>query len=677
MQKLTETSNYLDRPEPHNPIKILEPDENIAAKLRADVEEALLAASETSSSAPNPGSSEKTNPFREPPHNPIRFLESDDVVTAKIKATMEEALLAEKLEKESTEGTAPKFSKVNEQEAVVEPDPGSPQKSTLAMELMEDSSDGFVPDFCKVTEEAPVTESASASTAPALSPGAASFEQATSLVPRAEPQYAATLYNGMGTVHGAVSPGLSHVSQRPLTQRQSSQAQPAQKQDSLPPLSLEKIKAYDVAAELCSVLPIAMVDEALYVFTGKAYEFVTGERMNRLIMAHCRAYVQATGNATIIRQIFDILKAEPSICRPNLQQEDLVALDNGLLSLRDFSLAPHTPEVFVTAQILGQFRPDLPLSCPQFDRFLDTIAQGDPELIQRIWEAIGYSLVPDGRGKCAIVFQGVKDSGKSLLGVVIASCFPPGLVTSLSMDDMGERGGPAELVGKSLCTSMDLSAGLWDTRSTGVLKTLTGGDMLTADVKYQPRIRFRNTAKLLFGTNHAIGTKAQDDALMRRLVVVPFGHSVPLEEQDHDLKAKLLYERDAIITKALLAYRDLRQRNYRFSGEFQLNQVVAAAPMSFVGGFNLDQAVADFCETYCSVDANARAFSNDLYEAFLAVTPGAQGNVTIAAFSAKLSRYLTDNHPGAWRKDRARKHANSNPQSCYQGISLMTSGDGR
>lgn len=540
----------------------------------------------------------------------------------------------------------------------------------------DDTADGIIPDFCKVTEEAPVTGSASASTAPAPSLGAASLEQATSLVPRAEPQYAATLYNGMGTVHGAVSPGLSHVSQRPLTQRQSSQAQPAQQQASLPPLSLEKIKAYDVAAELCAVLPMAMVDEALYVFNGKSYEFVTGEKMTRLIMAHCRAYVRATGSATIIRQIFDILKAEPSICRPNLQQEDLVALDNGLLSLRDFSLAPHTPEVFVTAQILGQFRPDLPLSCPQFDRFLDTIAQGDPELIQRIWEAIGYCLVPDGRGKCAIVFQGVKDSGKSLLGDLIASCFPPGLVTSLSMDDMGERFGPAELVGKSLCTSMDLSAGLWDTRSTGVLKTLTGGDMLTADVKYQPRIRFRNTAKLLFGTNHAIGTKAQDDALMRRLVVVPFGHSVPLEEQDHDLKAKLLYERDAIITKALLAYRDLRQRNYRFTGEFQLNQVVAATPMSFVGGFNLDQAVADFFATYCSVDANARAFSNDLYEAFLAVTPGAQGNVTIAAFSAKLSRYLTDNHPGAWRKDRARKHANSNPQNYYQGISLMTSGDG-
>lgn len=541
----------------------------------------------------------------------------------------------------------------------------------------DDTADGIIPEFCKVTEEAPVTGSASASTAPAPNPGAASFDQATSLVSRAEPQFAPRQYNGMGVVHREVSPSPICVSQRPLTQRQSSQAQPAQQQASLPPLSLEKIKAYDVAAELCAALPIAMVDEALYVFTGKAYEFVTGERMNRLIMAHCRAYVQATGNATIIRQIFDILKAEPSICRPNLQQEDLVALDNGLLSLREFSLIPHTPEVFVTAQILGQFRPDLPLSCPQFDRFLDTIAQGDPELIQRIWEAIGYCLVPDGRGKCAIVFQGVKDSGKSLLGDVIASCFPPGLVTSLSMDDMGERFGPAELVGKSLCTSMDLSAGLWDTRSTGVLKTLTGGDMLTADVKYQPRIRFRNTAKLLFGTNHAIGSKTQDDALMRRLVVVPFGHSVPLEEQDHDLKAKLLYERDAIITKALLAYRDLRQRNYRFSGEFQLNQVVAAAPMSFVGGFNLDQAVADFFETRCSLDANAHTFTDDLYRAFLSVTPGAQSNVTMESFSAKLSDYLKDNHPDVWVKDRRRKVPGKNAQSVYLGIALMTSGDGR
>ena len=155
-------------------------------------------------------------------------------------------------------------------------------------------------------------------------------------------------------------------------------------------------------------------------------------------------------------------------------------------------------------------------------------------------------------------------------------------------------------------------------------------------------------------------------------MVVPFGHSVPLEEQDHDLKAKLLYERDAIITKALLAYRDLRQRNYRFSGEFQLNQVVAAAPMSFVGGFNLDQAVADFFEARCSFDENSCAFADDLHAAFLEVTPIARGNVNIAAFSTKLGNYLTDNYPGVWKRDRTRKYPTSkNPQSYYLGINLM------
>ncbi len=543
--------------------------------------------------------------------------------------------------------------------------------------LPNDTDDGIIPDFCKVTEEAPVTESASANTAPVPSPGTAlSFEQAASLMSRAAPQFAAAHYNG-GAVHGAVSPGLSHVSQLPPAQRQSSQAQPAQQQVSPAPLALEKIKAYDVAAELCSVLPMAMVNEALFVYNGKAYEFVTGEKMNRLIMAHCRAYVRATGNTTIIKQVFDVLKAEPSICRSDLRQEDLVALNNGLLNLRDFSLMPHTPEAFVTAQIQGQFRPDLPLSCPQFDRFLDTIAQGDPELIQRIWEVIGYCLVPDGHGKCAIVLQGVKDSGKSLLGDVIASFFPTGLVTSLSMDDMGERFGPAELVGKSLCTSMDLSAGLWDTRSTGVLKTLTGGDMLTADVKYLPRIRFRNTAKLLFGTNHAIGSKTQDDALMRRLVVVPFAHSVPLEEQDHDLKAKILCERDTIITRALLAYQALRQRNYRFTGEFYLNQIMAAVPIRSVSIFNLDQAVADFFESYCTFNANARAFTDDLYEAFLSVAPEAQGYISMESFSAKLSTYLRDNHTAVWAKDRLRKFPGKNPQSVYLGIALKMPGDGR
>ena len=77
--------------------------------------------------------------------------------------------------------------------------------------------------------------------------------------------------------------------------------------------------------------------------------------------------------------------------------------------------------------------------------------------------------------------------------------------------------------------------------------------MLTVDIKYQPRAKFRNKAKILFATNHAVGTKEDDSALLRRVVCIPFRYSVPREAQDQELLAKLKQERDAILTRALIA----------------------------------------------------------------------------------------------------------------------------
>lgn len=156
-------------------------------------------------------------------------------------------------------------------------------------------------------------------------------------------------------------------------------------------------------------------------------------------------------------------------------------------------------------------------------------------MIQRIWEVIGYCLVPDTDGKCFFVFQGVPDSGKSLLGRLIAECFNEDAVTSLDMTALGLQFGPAELVGKQLCLSLDLAATSWDARAIGVLKSLTGNDLVTVDVKYQPRIKFRNSATFIFATNHAVTTTMRDDAFFRRLVVVPFRYSVPRERQNRKL----------------------------------------------------------------------------------------------------------------------------------------------
>lgn len=440
-----------------------------------------------------------------------------------------------------------------------------------------------------------------------------------------------------------------------------------------------KPRAYDIAMELMAVQPLRMVDNALYAYDGQVYRFVDMQTMNRLIMRQCRPYVHAVGDASIIEKIYKVIQAEPNICMPSVGGVPLIALDDGVLDLATFTLHPFSPEPFVTVKLNGSYTRGESATCPVFDAFLSHVTGGDPILTERIWQAVGYSIVPDTNGKCFILLQGVPDSGKSLLGDIIASLVDLDLVTSLDVATMGERFGASELVGKQLCLALDLPSGPMDSKATSTFKQLTGGDFVTADVKYQPRIRFRCTATFVFATNHALLTRDPDPAFLRRAVTIPFRHEVEKAYQDRTLKDRILTERDAILYRAIQAYGRLRQTNYQFTGNFTPNEAISCQDAS---NCNLHDSLWNFCQQCCVLDKDAFVPTNELYEAFCAFTkatwPGG-----VRGFSEEILGVLRVIFPLAASRgeiDRDRRHiggsniGKNNLKRGIFGITLTTTG---
>lgn len=428
-----------------------------------------------------------------------------------------------------------------------------------------------------------------------------------------------------------------------------------------------KLNFYDVAQGLMASLPMLIVDECLYAFDGQIYRPMTAEAMKRAIVQHCRQHVQTAGTPLAIRQIYDFLRAEPGLVRKGLQEDTrFVAFRNGLLNLETMTFGMFSPQYFVTAQIDANFIPDGANQCPVFTAFLSSISGGDPLLIQRFWEMIGYTLVPDTAGKVFFLAQGVPNSGKSLLGQFIASCFDADDVTSLDFNALGQQFGVSELLGKRLSLCMDLPGATWDTRAVGQLKSLTGNDLVSADVKYMPRIKFRNSATFILGTNHAVVTAEPDLAFFQRMVVLPFRYSIPSDRQDKFLLAKIQQEKDAIVTRAIYAYLRLRQNSYRFAGDFCVNEVIAQEP----GGSPItgEQAVADFFARDCSVEDGAMTFLADLYAAFSCYYPGL---LDFGTFSNRLFSLAVTLFPGQVKKVRKRRQIGGNPISAFEGLSLL------
>jgi putative DNA primase/helicase len=84
-----------------------------------------------------------------------------------------------------------------------------------------------------------------------------------------------------------------------------------------------------------------------------------------------------------------------------------------------------------------------------------------------------------------------------------------------------------------------------------VVKQLTGGDRIAARFLYQEYFEFTPVFKLFIGANYKPTVFGQDNAMWRRIKLIPFEVAIPPEEQDKNLPEKLLAEKSGILNWSL------------------------------------------------------------------------------------------------------------------------------
>ena len=91
----------------------------------------------------------------------------------------------------------------------------------------------------------------------------------------------------------------------------------------------------------------------------------------------------------------------------------------------------------------------------------------------------------------------------------------------------------AMLRGARLVTAQELAPGrAWDEPK---LKSLTGGDPITARFMRQDFFTYEPQFLLAVAGNHKPSFKGVDEAIRRRVKLVPFLQNIPAEERDKDL----------------------------------------------------------------------------------------------------------------------------------------------
>jgi putative DNA primase/helicase len=103
----------------------------------------------------------------------------------------------------------------------------------------------------------------------------------------------------------------------------------------------------------------------------------------------------------------------------------------------------------------------------------------------------------------------------------------------------------ADLRGKRLAVAVETEEGRY--LAEAKVKTLTGGDRIRARHMRQDFFEFDPTHKLLIVGNHRPALRNVDEAVRRRLLLIPFTAVIPKKARDKELAAKLQAERPQIL----------------------------------------------------------------------------------------------------------------------------------
>lgn len=275
---------------------------------------------------------------------------------------------------------------------------------------------------------------------------------------------------------------------------------------------------------------------------------ITREAVAATRDARAKARIEA---ASTVAAVVTLARADRAHARvPEAFDADIWLLNTpaGTADLRSGHMRPHRREDGIT-----KVTPISPADtgAPLWVECLKTWTEGDDELIGFLQRLAGYFLTGSTREEILPIIHGPGGNGKTKWIEAIRSCLGPDYAGGIAMETLIITNGEqhptdvADLRGKRLAIACETEEGRRLAESK--VKLLTGGDRLRARFMRRDFFEFDPTHKLLVIGNHRPALQNVDEAMRRRLVLIPFEAQIPIEKRDPDLAGKLAAERPGIL----------------------------------------------------------------------------------------------------------------------------------
>jgi putative DNA primase/helicase len=188
---------------------------------------------------------------------------------------------------------------------------------------------------------------------------------------------------------------------------------------------------------------------------------------------------------------------------------------------------------------------------PLWRACLQTWTHGNTDLQEFLQRLAGYFVTGSVKEEVLPIVHGPGGNGKTKFVETLRACLGPDYVTGVAMETLivtkGEQHPTdlADLRGKRLAIASETEQGRY--LAEAKVKALTGGDRMRARHMRKDFFEFDPTHKLLIVGNHRPALRNVDEAVRRRLLLIPFDAVIPPEARDSNLAEKLRAEYPQIL----------------------------------------------------------------------------------------------------------------------------------
>lgn len=242
--------------------------------------------------------------------------------------------------------------------------------------------------------------------------------------------------------------------------------------------------------------------------------------------------------------------------------------------------------------------------------FLDMIFDGDREVIGFLRRALGYTLTGETTEHKLFFCHGSGANGKSTLLNTV----------SYILGDYSRRAAAETFLAKQSDSHPTDVAGLRGARfiaaseiprgrswNEATIKDLTGGDVMTARFMRGDYFDFKPEGKLWIAGNTMPSFRGVDEAMRRRVVLIPFRVTIPADQRDTRLPAKLEAEAGKILSWIVAGAVEWQARGLMVPAS------IAAAATEYLDD---EDVLGQFLAEETALDTDAFVTTGDLHQRF-------------------------------------------------------------